>query len=56
MDESEEGGPVSSFQSLAAEGDILYKQGDLKKAIEAYSKVPLLLDVLQYLLPLNSFL
>lgn len=41
MDESEEGGPVSSFQSLAAEGDILYKQGDLKKAIEAYSKVPL---------------
>lgn len=31
--------PVSSFQSLAAEGDILAKQGDFRKAIEAYSKV-----------------
>jgi len=30
---------VSSFQSLAAEGDILAKQGDFRKAIEAYSKV-----------------
>lgn len=36
--ESEAEGPVSSFQSYAAEGDILAKQGDYKKAIEAYSK------------------
>ncbi|KAI8924809.1 hypothetical protein BC831DRAFT_463705 [Entophlyctis helioformis] len=36
--DSEEGGPVSSFQSYAAEGDILAKQGDYRKAIEAYSK------------------
>ncbi|KXS11428.1 TPR-like protein [Gonapodya prolifera JEL478] len=30
--------PVSSFQSLSAEADILFKQGDLGKAIEAFSK------------------
>ena len=30
---------VSSFQSYAAEGDILAKQGNFLKAIEAYSKV-----------------
>ncbi|KAJ3225287.1 Tetratricopeptide repeat protein 25 [Clydaea vesicula] len=35
---SELEGPVSSFQSYAAEGDILAKQGDLRKAIEAYTK------------------
>ncbi|KAJ3028485.1 Tetratricopeptide repeat protein 25, partial [Rhizophlyctis rosea] len=36
---SEAGDPrVSSFQSLAAEGDILAKQGDYRKAIDAYSK------------------
>ncbi|KAJ3098335.1 Tetratricopeptide repeat protein 25 [Phlyctochytrium planicorne] len=29
---------VISFQSLAAEGDILAKQGDFRKAIEAFSK------------------
>ncbi|KAI8848574.1 hypothetical protein BC829DRAFT_393872, partial [Chytridium lagenaria] len=32
-------GMVISFQSLAAEGDILAKQGDFRKAIDAYSKV-----------------
>ncbi|KAJ3044276.1 Tetratricopeptide repeat protein 25 [Rhizophlyctis rosea] len=37
--ESVEGDPrVSTFQSLAAEGDILAKQGDYRKAIDAYSK------------------
>ncbi|KAJ8328399.1 hypothetical protein O5D80_003756 [Batrachochytrium dendrobatidis] len=35
---SEDDGPVSSFQSYAAEGDILAKQGDFRKAIGAYSK------------------
>ena len=35
--------PVSSFQSYAAEGDRLAKQGDYRKAIEAYSKVHLLI-------------
>ena len=40
--ESEAGDPrVSSFQSLAAEGDILAKQGDYRKAIDAYTKVHL---------------
>ncbi|KAJ3086050.1 Tetratricopeptide repeat protein 25 [Quaeritorhiza haematococci] len=36
--ESESEGPVSSFQSYAAEGDLLAKQGDYRKAIEAYTK------------------
>ncbi|KAJ3364379.1 Tetratricopeptide repeat protein 25 [Allomyces javanicus] len=35
---SEVEGPVSSFQSYAAEGDILAKQGEFRKAIEAYTK------------------
>jgi predicted negative regulator of RcsB-dependent stress response len=30
--------PQASFQSLAAEGDILAKQGDFRKAADAYSK------------------
>ncbi|KAI8837271.1 hypothetical protein BJ741DRAFT_604269 [Chytriomyces cf. hyalinus JEL632] len=37
-DTSENNEPVSSFQSLFAEGDILAKQGDYRKAIEAYTK------------------
>lgn len=37
--DSEYGGPVSSFQSYSAEGDNLAKQGDYRKAVEAYSKV-----------------
>ncbi|KAJ3053620.1 Tetratricopeptide repeat protein 25, partial [Rhizoclosmatium hyalinum] len=37
-DEDEPKEPVSSFQSLYAEGDILAKQGDYKKAIIAYTK------------------
>ena len=35
----EDKGPKSSFQSYAAEGDILAKQGDFRKAVEAYTKV-----------------
>ncbi|RKP16648.1 galactose mutarotase-like protein, partial [Rozella allomycis CSF55] len=31
-------GPVSSFQSLQAEGDLLAKQGDPRKAVEAFTK------------------
>jgi hypothetical protein len=38
-DTSEVKAPVSSFSSYAAEGDILEKQGDYRKAIEAYTKV-----------------
>ena len=38
-DSENEEGPVASFQSYIAEGDILAKQGDFRKAIEAYSKV-----------------
>lgn len=35
---SESEGPVSTFQSLFAEGDGLWKQGDFQKAVEAFSK------------------
>jgi hypothetical protein len=38
-DASSEAGPVSSFQSLAAEGDIHAKQGEFRKAAESYTKV-----------------
>ncbi|KAI8916067.1 hypothetical protein EDD86DRAFT_186113 [Gorgonomyces haynaldii] len=38
QEEEEEEMPVSSFQSYAAEGDIMAKQGDFHKAIEAYTK------------------
>ena len=37
--ETEEGGPVATYQSYIAEGDILAKQGEFRKSIEAYSKV-----------------
>lgn len=36
---SEAEGPVSTFQSLFAEGDGLWKQGEFLKAVEAFSKV-----------------
>ena len=39
IDFNAENGIVSSFQSYAAEGDILAKQGNTLKAIEAYTKV-----------------
>lgn len=35
---SEAEGPVSSFQTYGAEGDILAKQGSYEKAIESYTK------------------
>jgi hypothetical protein len=38
-EESNAGAPVSSFQTYAAEGDLYGKQGDVRKAIEAYTKV-----------------
>lgn len=41
-DDSTFEGPVSSFQSLAAEGDILAKQGEYRKAIDAYTKALIL--------------
>ena len=50
-DGSAEGGPVSSFQSLQAEGDLLAKQGDLRKAIEAYSKVNGFLENTHFCIP-----
>jgi hypothetical protein len=44
-DASEQDGPVSSFQSYAAEGDILAKQGEFRKAIDAYTKVLLRIGI-----------
>jgi hypothetical protein len=35
--------PKASFASYAAEGDILAKQGDYRKAVEIYTKVSILL-------------
>jgi len=35
---SETEGPVSSFQTYGAEGDILAKQASFEKAIESYTK------------------
>lgn len=37
--DTEDGGPVATYQSYIAEGDILSKQGEFRKSIEAYSKV-----------------
>lgn len=37
--ESNDGHPVSSFQSYAAEGDLLAKQSEYRKSIEAYTQV-----------------
>eukprot|EP00158_Paraphelidium_tribonemae_P007175 Partr_v1_DN28138_c0_g1_i1_m55886 putative Tetratricopeptide repeat domain 25 len=37
-DLSEVAGPVSSFQSQSAEGDIMAKQGEYRKAVEAYTR------------------
>jgi tetratricopeptide repeat protein 25 len=40
IDEQEIVTPESTFQSQAAEGDIMAKQGDFRKAIDAYTRVP----------------
>lgn len=42
MYEDEEGqdeGPKSSFTTYLAEGDVLFKQGEYKKALESYNLV-----------------
>ena len=39
QDDMSGNGAKSSFQSQAAEGDIMAKQGEYKKAIESYTKV-----------------
>ncbi|XP_031557017.1 tetratricopeptide repeat protein 25-like [Actinia tenebrosa] len=36
-DEEQEEGPKSSFSTYLAEGDVLYKQGEYKKALDSYS-------------------
>ena len=36
---SEEGGPKSSFEVYRAEADMLFKNGQYRKAIESYSTV-----------------
>lgn len=38
-DEEQEEGPKSSFSTYLAEGDVLYKQGEYKKALDSYSLV-----------------
>jgi hypothetical protein len=45
MSEISEEEPVVSFQIHAAEGDIMAKQGDFKKAIECYTKVCFIYDL-----------
>ena len=38
-DGSSEGGPKSSFEVYKAEGDVLYKQQEYKKALDSYNQV-----------------
>ena len=38
-EEEQEEGPKSSFSTYLAEGDVLFKQGAYKKALESYSLV-----------------
>ena len=38
-DEEEQEGPKSSFDTYFAEGDVLFKKGEFKKALESYSLV-----------------
>ena len=38
-DSSSEGGPKSSFEVYRAEGDVLFKQGEYRKAINSYNTV-----------------
>lgn len=38
-DEDEQEGPKSSFATYLAEGDVLFKQSEFKKALESYSLV-----------------
>ena len=36
---SSEGGPKGSFENFKAEGDVLFKHGEFKKALESYNTV-----------------
>ena len=38
-DDEEQEGPKSSFDTYFAEGDVLFKKGEFKKALESYSLV-----------------
>ena len=38
-DTSSDGGPKGSFENFKAEGDVLFKQGSYKKALESYNTV-----------------
>ena len=38
-DASSEGGPKGSFENFKAEGDVLFKQGECKKALESFNTV-----------------
>lgn len=38
-EEEEQEAPRSSFGTYLAEGDVLFKQGEYKKALESYSLV-----------------
>jgi hypothetical protein len=38
-DEEQEEGPKSSFTTYLAEGDVLFKQGEYKKALDSYNLV-----------------
>lgn len=38
-DEEQEEGPKSSFTTYLAEGDVLFKQGEFKKALDSYNLV-----------------
>ena len=41
-EEEQEEGPKSSFSTYLAEGDVLFKQGAYKKALDSYSQVSFL--------------
>ena len=38
-EEEQEEGPKSSFTTYLAEGDVLFKQGEFKKALDSYNLV-----------------
>ena len=44
-DEEQEEGPKSSFTTYLAEGDVLFKQGEYKKALDSYNLVRILCEV-----------
>ena len=38
-DQSSEGGPKGTFENFKSEGDVLFKQGEYKKALDSYTTV-----------------